>query len=159
MLQRCYDKNFQIKASTYIGCSVDPIWHNFQNFAEWCKINYKSNYELDKDLLNKRNKIYSPETCCFIPEQINLLISKSNSRRGEYPIGVSYFKASNKFQSGYSENGKRISLGLFNTPEEAFEKYKIAKEQYIKNIANRYKEIINDNVYLSLMNYQVEITD
>jgi hypothetical protein len=30
ILQRCYSVNTQLKQSTYIGCSVDERWHNFQ---------------------------------------------------------------------------------------------------------------------------------
>lgn len=75
MFQRCYDENYHIKKPTYIGCSVVEEWYNFQVFAKWFEENF--NHEvtdrlvLDKDILVRGNKIYSPETCCFVPYEIN----------------------------------------------------------------------------------------
>ena len=77
MLERCYYPKYQEKYPTYKDCEVCESWHNFQAFAEWYNDNY---YEihgevmcLDKDILIKGNKIYSPETCVFVPEKINNL--------------------------------------------------------------------------------------
>ena len=100
---------------------------------------------LDKDILVKGNKIYSPETCCFVPKGINLLFGKNNAKRGNYPIGVCKFK--NKFQATINIKGKTISLGHFDTPEEAFEAYKTAKEAYIKEVADEWKDRIEEDVY------------
>ena len=47
----------------------------------------------------------------------------------------------------------------FKTPEEAFYVYKEAKETYIKEVANRWKDQIDPRVYEALMKYEVEITD
>ena len=40
MMARCYSEATQDRQPTYKGCSVDPIWHNFQNFAEWFGFTY-----------------------------------------------------------------------------------------------------------------------
>ncbi len=155
MLQRCY-KYIEINP-TYKDCSVVEEWHNFQNFAAWFEENYVEGFELDKDILVKRNKIYSPETCCFVPKKINYLFIKCNKTRGLYPIGVSLVH--NRFQTTIRKNGKTINLGRFNTIEEAFKAYKIAKEQYIKEVAEKWKSQITEKVYQAMYNYQVEIID
>ena len=92
MLTRCYSEKEHKKHPTYIDCEVHDEWRNFQNFAKWYKDNY---YEvgnekmcLDKDILVKHNKIYSPETCIFVPHKINTLFTKSDNSRGENPIGI-----------------------------------------------------------------------
>jgi len=157
MLERCYCKKYHSKKPTYIGCSVVEEWYNFQNFAEWFYKNSRESFELDKDILIKGNKIYSPNTCCFVPAEINVLFTKIN-KRGNYPVGV-YLHREGKFQASMSVNNKQIYLGLFSTPEEAFQVYKIAKESYIKEIADRWKEKIDIKVYETMYNYQVEITD
>lgn len=84
MLQRCYSEKEHERHPTYIGCEVYEGWHNFQNFAKWYDNNY---YEvdnekmcLDKDILNKGNKIYSPDTCIFVPETINKLFIKNDKK-------------------------------------------------------------------------------
>ena len=92
MLQRCYDPKLQEREPTYRGCTVCDKWHNFQTFAEWYNDNYYQIHGevmcLDKDILIKGNKIYSPETCCFVPEKINTLFVKSDKSRGNNPIGT-----------------------------------------------------------------------
>jgi len=101
MFVRCYDKKYQEKQPTYIGCEVSDDFCNFQNFAQWYrhyKYNCKYPLELDKDLLYEGNKIYSPKTCCLIPKEIN---STLNSKRhdvdtmrhiyGKYKMEVPYY--------------------------------------------------------------------
>jgi hypothetical protein len=155
MLQRCY-KGLKTHPS-YIGVTVCDEWHNFQNFAEWFQQNHIKGFVLDKDILIKGNKIYSTKTCCFVPEEINYLFLKCNKKRGVYPIGVSLVHK--KFQVTLRKNRKTFNLGRFNTIEEAFQVYKVAKEQYIKEVADKWKEFIDPRVYEAMYNYQVEITD
>ena len=161
MLMRCYDPKYHEKKPTYKSCTVDEQWHNFQNFAQWYYSNYyefeDEKLALDKDILHKSNKMYSPETCVFLPVSINSLFTKSNNTRGKFPIGV--YKNRNKFQAKLSKDNRKIHLGLFNTPEEAFQAYKIAKEEYIKQIAEKYKSQIPYELYQAMMNYEVEIDD
>lgn len=160
MIKRCYDEN-DTKHATYKGCEVCEEWHCYQNFAQWYQDNYyEVNNELmnlDKDILIKGNKIYSPETCIYVPQRINSLFIKSNKIRGEYPIGVT--KHRNKFEAHLKKDNKQICLGSYSTPEEAFLAYKIAKEQYIKEVAEEYKDKIPYRLYEALMNYEVDIND
>lgn len=169
MLQRCYDSKYHEKYPTYKGCKVCEEWLCFQNFAEWFYDNYyKIENEtmcLDKDILIKHNKIYTPETCIFVPQTINLLFTKSNKSRGNYPLGVDYHKASNKFRARCSVYDFKIKklinkyLGLYNTQEKAFEVYKQFKENHIKEVANHYKGLTPEKLYNALYNYEVEIDD
>ena len=156
-MRRCYYNSELIRNPTYLKCHVDKYWHNFQNFAKWHEENYIEDWELDKDILFKGNKIYSSETCCYVPKEVNNLFIKSDSARGEYPIGVTARK--NKYVASIQMSGEGIHLGTFDTVEEAFLAYKTAKEQYIKEVANIWKPIIKPNVYCAMYTYQVEITD
>ena len=169
MLRRCYDEKFHEKYPTYKDCKVYEEWHNFQNFAEWYYNNY---YEikgevmcLDKDILNKGNKIYSPDTCVFVPNNINVLFTKRDNNRGDYPLGVSYNKQDKKFQAtcsiyDFKENKTKLKhLGYYNTPEKAFETYKQFKEKHIKKVADYYKGLIPKKLYDSMYNYKVDIND
>lgn len=157
IFKRCYNKTYQEKHPSYNNCIVDNEWHNFQNFAKWFEENYIDGYQLDKDILVKGNKIYSPETCCFVPQEINSLFIKRQNKRGEYPIGVS--KHRNRFASNILIDKKRKYLGTFNTPQEAFQIYKIVKEKHIKEIADKYKYLISEKVYLAMYNYKVNELD
>jgi len=161
MLQRCYDK--QEKHSAYYNCSVDEKWHNFQNFAEWYYNNYVKGYHLDKDILIKGNKIYSEETCCFVPVEINSIFTNNKNNNKELPTGVSIVpKAKFKSQRYITRTcncGKDVYLGSFNSPEEAFIAYKTYKERYIKWMALVWKSKISEKVFIALNNYTIEITD
>lgn len=161
MLCRCYSHKYQEKKPTYIGCYVCEEWLSFSNFKEWFDNNYREGYQLDKDILVKGNKIYSPETCCFVPQEINQLLIKCNGSRGQHPLGVSYHSQLNKFQVRMRISNIGKNLGLFNTANEAFQAYKTAKEAHIKEVATEYytKGKINERVYQALMKYEVEITD
>ena len=106
ILNRSYNEEWSNKYPTYENCEVCEEWHNFQNFAKWYYENYyeikNERMELDKDILNKGNKLYSPQTCIFVPQRINKLFTKSDKVRGEYPIGVYYNKNENKFRAQLS---------------------------------------------------------
>ena len=161
MLKRCYSSKFIEKHPTYELCEVCPEWHNFQAFAEWVDRNYyevdDEPMDIDKDILIKGNKIYSPDNCVFVPKKINLLFIKSNGNRGDLPVGVS--RVNKKYRANCYTNGKRKHLGYYDTKEEAFEVYKNFKEKYIKEVAEEYKDKIPSKLYNAMMMYEVEIDD
>lgn len=162
MLQRGYSEEFKDSFSSYREVKVCEEWHNFQNFAKWFEDNYYEvrelgKMQLDKDILNKGNKIYSPDNCIFVPMRINQLFIKSNGSRGELPIGVT--RSGNKFRSRLHIIEGEKYLGSFNTPEEAFYAYKTFKEQYVKEVADEYKLYIPQKLYEAMYKYEVEITD
>lgn len=158
MLTRCYNKRAKKRDSSYINCKVCEEWHNFQVFAQWYEENWKPHMEgwhLDKDILFKGNKVYSPETCCFVPASINGLFIKKDFDRGLYPIGVTFRKNRNSFLASLG----KLTIGYFKTPEQAFQAYKTVKEAHIKEVAEVWKPKLATKTYEALINYQVEITD
>ncbi len=164
MLQRCYSGKYP----TYKCCKVCEEWHNFQVFAKWYEENIWNDdcRYLDKDILVKDNKTYSPNTCVLVDNRLNLLFVKRDNDRGKYPIGVSYRKGVKKFQA-YCKvviNGKNQQkhLGYYNTPFEAFQAYKHYKENYIKQVADEYKSKYTNfpnKLYKAMYDYKVEIDD
>lgn len=162
MLKRCYDKDYQNKRKSYLDCSVSEMFLCYADFEQWCnkQIGFdKKGFRLDKDILVKGNKIYSEDTCCFVPIELNGLLIKQEVCRGEYPIGVSINKSTGRFKARISYGCIGKHLGNYDTIEEAFLAYKIAKEDRIKVLANKWKDKIDPRAYEALMNYQVEITD
>ena len=167
MIHRCYDEKVHTKRPTYKECIVCDEWLCYANFEKWYNENY---YEvdgekmcLDKDILVKGNKVYSPKTCRIVPNEINVLFTKSDKNRGSYPIGVTYNEKRHKYLAQISKliNGKKhkIIIGSFFNMDDAFKAYKQAKEIYIKEIADKYKQYISNDIYIAMYNYQVEITD
>ena len=167
MLRRCYDPKHKEKYPTYKDCTVEDYLLNFQHMGKWIEENY---YEvpgekmcLDKDILNKGNKIYSRDTCIFVPERINNLFVKSDKARGKNPIGVSDLPSGNYRVFCNNGYGKLVRLGTYSTEEEAFQVYKEYKERVIKEVIDLYEGVIPEPHYSRLKevmyNYEVEITD
>ena len=163
MLRRCYSDAYKKRKPTYESCEVSDNFKSYEYFYEWCNNQFGFNnkdWQLDKDLLIKGNKVYSESTCVFIPQEINSLLLKSDKKRGEYLIGVSWSNTNKSFIAMVNKNkGKQEWLGSFNTELEAFNAYKQAKEAFIKEQADKWKGKIDNRAYNALMNYTVEITD
>jgi hypothetical protein len=160
MLNRVYSKTYLEKHPTYVGCSVSDTFLYYHLFRAWCQTQVgfeKEGYQLDKDLLIKGNKLYSEDTCVFIPKSLNLLLIKTAACRGLLPIGVT--KNGNKFMAQCRKEGKKKCLGTYDTPELAFQAYKTFKEASLKEQAEVYKDSIDPRAYLALVNYEVSIDD
>lgn len=169
MLRRCYNTKEKERYPKYKNVICCEKWLLYENFYEW--LHSQSNFDkwfngnkwaIDKDILFKGNKIYSPETCCLVPSNVNGLFLKHDATRGCLPIGVSIH--GNGFQARYHNpiTNKETYIGEYNTPEDAFYLgYKPYKENLIKQVAkeeyNKYN--ITRQCYEAMMNYKVEITD
>lgn len=159
MLDRVYAR----PRKSYLDCTVSFKFQKYSDFKEWCnkQIGFdQEGWVLDKDILIKGNKEYSPETCCFVPSDINAIFIRQENIRGKHPIGVWFDKQKGKYQADVCVGRKkRKRLGGFDTPEEAFQAYKEAKELYIKEVANKWKDQIDPRVYEALIKYEVNIDD
>ena len=174
MIRRCFDKKVKDKQPTYKDVTCCEEWLLFENFYEWLHSQpnfdkwYRGRYNkerwcLDKDILIKGNKVYSPETCCLVPNNVNVLFTNRKNYRGNLPIGV--IRHGNKFcakcMNPFTDNKSQEYLGDYSTPEEAFQAYKKYKESIIKQVAElEYsKGNITKQCYEAMMNYEVEFTD
>lgn len=132
--------------------------HNQENFEKW--LNGKK-WSLDKDILIKGNKVYSSDTCCLVPHNVNCLFLKSDATRGNLPIGVT--RKDDGFEARCENQllGERESIGTYDTSEKAFAAYKFYKEELIKQVAEieYHKGNITKQCYDAMMNYEVEIDD
>lgn len=150
VLQRCYGEPFRAKNKKYADVTIHEDWLRFSVFYEWWKPRYHSGWHLDKDLLIPGNKEYSPSSCVYIPGELNAFTLVRDSKRGEYPVGVSLDKHSHKYMSRVNEpNGKYLFLGLFDDPMEAHEAWLLKKLE----LATSYKALcdsIHPKLYLGV---------
>lgn len=154
ILARCFPLD-KTKFPSYKNCSVCEEWLNYQVFAKWYFENAPidmGKVNVDKDLLVPNNKIYSPETCCIIPQEINNFMVGREPRE-DFPIGVG--KHGNKFISQGNSFGKHWQGKSRNTVEEAFSDYVEEKERFAKHLANKWKNVLPDNVIRALLNFSV----
>lgn len=169
MLLRCTKECWENKPS-YTNVTCSDNFKNYDYFYEWCQeqigFNNKAEagirvaWHLDKDLLSKGNKVYSEDTCVFLPKTINLLLVKRDRSRGKYPLGVSWHSPMKKLRAKCCVGGGVQELiGYYDTELEAFLAYKTFKESYIKQVAEQYKDVIDPRAYKALLEYEVNIDD
>ena len=167
---RCYDEKAFIKHGTYAQCEVCDEWYLYENFYEW--LHQQENFtqwlnnpdwDIDKDIIIKGNKIYTPDNCSLVPKNVNMLFLTNKQIRGPYPIGVTYDKRIDRYVARCNNplTEKREYLGRYNSVTQAFLAYKKRKEQIIKQVAEQEynKGNIIKKCYEAMMDYQVEITD
>lgn len=164
MRNRCTPgSSFQQRSPTYIGCTMSDNFKDFQFFAEWCQtqVGYGlKDYEIDKDFLILRNRVYSEDTCVFIPVTLNAFLNSRAKSRGVYPQGVSYQKCASPFRADLRIDGKGVYLGMFKTVEEASNAYKSAKLAEAQRWVRRLQAgefIVDQRVITSLKNYSVPL--
>ncbi len=140
MIKRCYSELYQKSKPSYVGCKVCDEWLTFSNFKRWMEKQDWQGKELDKDILVKGNKVYSPDTCCFVDSLTNHFTMDSAASRGLYPTGVHYYKAYGRFMARcndpFSSNNHGEYLGYFDTPEEAHEAWRSKKHEHAQKIAS-----------------------
>lgn len=161
MMTRCYDQNYSAAFPAYANCSVIEDWHNLQNFKAWVvdQISqgfYQEGWELDKDLLTQGSKLYSPETCVFLPGRLNQLQQVKKKSQYNYLPGVNFDKQKNKFKAEVNFNGKRYYLPRSESELECFLSYKHLKEQLVQNDAENWKGKIQPRAYECLKNYSLD---
>lgn len=155
MLRRGYCLHYKKRFPTYQDVTVCEEWHNFQNFAEWYyrQPNHSGvGFELDKDLIQVGNKEYRPEFCSLVPKEINYIICSSGERKGDIPRGVR--RTNHGYYARARIDGKtKHSSIAFNTPEEAHLEYIKMKSDYVKKVAEKYKNVIHPKVYENLISW------
>lgn len=163
MLYRCYSKDAELRQPAYEGVVCSENFKSYSFFYEWCQEqigfgNIDENgrpWQLDKDLLLKGNKVYSEDTCVFIPSEVNLFFTSNAKKRGEYYVGVHLEKSCNKFSASCRKYGDKVYLGCYKTQEEAFQAYKEVKEGYCKELASKWKDSLDQRAYKALMKWEV----
>ena len=164
MLSRCYDPNYictKAGQECYSGVQVSDSWLNFQLFAEWycikiSELKLKSpdtKFVLDKDLLSASNKIYSAETCCLIPEELNSLIVNRLSRNNTKKLSSIRKCKTGTYSITISLNKKPTTFSGYKTENECFDLYLRNKEKELNNSIEKYKSVLSEKVYLALLEY------
>jgi hypothetical protein len=140
VLARCYSSRFKETNPTYSDCSLSKEWLTFSNFSKWFELNNVDGYALDKDIKIKGNKVYSPDTCLFVPQSINNLILGRGTKGGSLPQGVSFNKLNGRYGAHVAIDSKYAHIGQYATPELASNAYIKAKNAEIMRKSEQYPE-------------------
>lgn len=153
MIERSYSEKYQETHPAYVGCSVIKEWLIFSNFRKWMKKQGWEGKQLDKDILSPDNKVYGPDTCIFVSQEINLLLNNNEAIRGDYPQGVHFRKDNGKYRARCSVNGKLKRIGQFSTVPKAEYAYCTFKASLIKQIAYEPEAASNPKLQSALLRH------
>ena len=157
MLSRCYNPKsefFDVYGGA--GVTVCEEWRNYQTFRKFFYDDKyrKDGWQIDKDIMVRNNLVYSPETCAFVPPEVNravIVISKNSC----YPQGVDFHKKSGKFRARISIYGKSVEVYRGSCHIGAFNNYKVAKEAYLKDLAIKWSGQVDPRITKSLQEWKV----
>lgn len=145
MMERCYNKNSsRYKFYGAIGVRVCEEWHNFSNYAKWY---YDNCYDIDeplsvdKDILNRDSKIYSPDTCIIIPRKINQSFPHIT------PDGKEKIPVYRRESGRYRARMNNYNIGTYDTYDEAVLVYKQALAQKWASLIEGYRGRIPDEIF------------
>lgn len=147
------------KFGKYLTVTIDESWKDFQSFAEWvnCKT-IPEGWVLDKDLLGCNR--YGPESCVFLPDEVNKALSTKVRVRGEFPLGVSLNKNTGKFDIQYDCKNPEFHFRAYaETVMPAWLGYKKSREGYIRHLAVKYKTDLDPVAYQALLGYVITLED
>lgn len=134
MIRRCLSDKYKEKYPHYSDCSVCDEWLIFSIFKQWMEEQDWHGKQLDKDIINPGNKIYSPKNCAFVSQDLNKLLTNHKRARGEFPQGVDL--SGELYRAQISINGKFVHIGRYETTEEAERAYIIRKTDIIMSHAD-----------------------
>jgi hypothetical protein len=154
MLKRAYCSKYHVRRPTYIGVTVCEEWLSFMAFRAWMEAQDWQGKQLDKDIIAPGNKVYSPDTCVFVSPALNNLFTDCGAARGEYPIGVSWYKRDKKFYAQIRIAGRLKHLGVFTCPHEAHVAWRKAKVRLIRGAA---REQDDPRIYAGLLLHAARI--
>lgn len=129
----------------FLSLKAFHLWYKEQEVIHKCDI---AKLEIDKDILAPKSRIYSRETCVFVPDWLNLQFIDRSKFRGKYALGAAIFKKG--FMSNITDgSGKgKIYLGYYPTELEAHRAWQQAKIRHLEGIVTRSIEcnMLGDNL-------------
>lgn len=167
--QRCGDiTNKDNIHDCYEDATMCKEWmDNPKSFVKWYLEHYYEvdgeSMAVDKDLFGQDSKVYSPETCCILPQGLNTMLTnlkkrnmKKEHKKDVLPICVHYSFGKYHSEILLSNIGKILRLSDWNTKEEAFAEYKKYKEADKLITIAKYKDKIPTYIYLELLKVEVK---
>lgn len=134
MLLRVYSEAHRHRWPTYADVTVCTEWHKFSNFRTWMQAQDWEGHTLDKDILSPGNRVYAPDTCIFVPQEVNNFILTNPNKKG-MPVGVGLHRKT--FRAKGKALGVQIDLGAYSSAEMAHLAWLTSKRALANELADR----------------------
>lgn len=155
MIARCYRQKLKDKYPTYEECYSTDDWHCYQTYADFyesCPYR-KKGWNLDKDLLVPGNKLYSPDTCVYLPSNINTKLFYVPTKNKFGLKGVWYDSQYDKWMATVSKAvDGRGTIGRFKTKEEASSAVLRSEHKFFCRLAEEWGGKLDPRAIQGLLN-------
>ena len=150
MFKRVYSAKFHASRPTYSDVKVCDGWRSFSNFRSWWLDHQVDGWQLDKDLVGD-GKLYSPDTCVFVPSWVNSFASNCTAARGENPIGTAVVNGCIVARCRNPFTGHRESLGCFKSFSDASDAWRSRKIDFVYEMKSE-TDKIDKRIHDGLLN-------
>ena len=146
MLNRCYSSKWVDTYPSYAHVTVAEEFKRASSFKSWMETQITEDcsgaLQLDKDILYPGNKEYSPTTCAFVPQFLNMSLNICERGSGSMPKGV-YSYTLKRGEVRYSwqveaASGK-LGKGGLTCKWEAHKEWQLARASVIEQAIEKYK--------------------
>lgn len=141
MINRCYGG--RLRYECYKGCKVSEQWLTASKFKVWFDAHFVKGWRLDKDFKVPGNKLYSEQTCLFLPHAINSLFT--GGWDSYLPRGVCFH--SGYYRATLKVKGRMRKFGSYSDVEKARARYIEEKTKESLRVIGEYKNELGENVY------------
>lgn len=141
----------------YKKVGISKEWLHFSNFKRFYDENYHDGFVIDKDILSSPNhKMYSEETCCFIPSKLNTAVREFSTKRfrPHFKNGKYYFYIS------VIHNGEMVCADSLEQIIELYSVYRCIKVKTILSLHYfQIKEEVRKKIeeYYNINRYATEL--
>lgn len=139
--------SFQGAHGSYNGVAASEEFQDPQRFCDWAvqQSGWGFGYALEKDLLGGADRIYSAETCVFLPQIINTAIIHRSIKN------IIKLTPDKLFKVEYSSDNLSLSVGVYPTYADALDAYKKHRASFVSRLAVEYRGTISDAAYQALI--------
>lgn len=154
MRTRCYNIKELNEKKCYKSVLICDEWQDYEKYKEWFDKYYIEGWEIDKDLLSVNDiKCYSPDTCCFLPHELNSFLSTCTHKPTTKSPHIGIAKTQNKYEARINTRKGMLYLGRFETLDEAINVYnKVKKQRFLEHI-EKYKDQLEPRVLDALLKF------
>lgn len=157
ILRRSYSEVYHKSKPSYKDVRVSEDWKRLSNFMKDIEklpnfdMALSNNWEIDKDVLSNGEKVYSKETCCFLPREINILFTRESTKG--LKTGVSYNKRLCKFVASINIGKGSGHIGVYKTEKSAHTAYCKEKQKHLDSLILKYGDKLPENVKFKLKDW------
>ena len=143
----------------YSHVSVCHNWYDFEKFKYdiMDMPNFDRPYwELDKDLLSPKGlKIYSKDTCCFLPRELNIAMSRHGYIKRYNRLPYTKWCPYRKKWFSTIKLTKDDEIRYFENDVGAFLNSRVVKNLHVRNLVDKHIDYLPESICDSLRSFYI----